>query len=617
MRRVPLKTRVLILAITIVTAGIILQAALQVDSLIAAWLDSSLRLADLAGQQTKEFLLVRLEEKARQPRPVALNWAEMARYDERLAQLVEATMAQVPAVAEISIAGPDGGIVVSSNRSIYDSPLRSRESLRGLAAMSSWTRAQRLFSRGRDYEVRIALGMGDDPTPVFTIQVLVSTALLRHAIEPGLRATVAGSAAMLAGSIVVIYLLTSLGARHAKRISELVDRVARGEVPASDTAGTRLDGDFAAVESKLNLLGHQFRGALDDAEELRESVAKIVERLEEAIFIFGPGEKLVFCGGAAGKLVGIDSGGCIGQSLERVFPAAEPLGGLLRNAFDKLESVSAAPLTKLNPNGSSELLVTVDFLAERGAGDRTGALVRIRDRAGARKLEDRMNLLSRFERISLLTGGVAHEIKNPLNSIVARLDLLESMLDPKDGESSQEVQAIAREVERLDRVVRTFLDFNKPVKPAMEEVRLHELVREVAELVRPSAQRSGVIVRLDSVAETTVQGDADLLKQALLNIVVNGIEAMPGGGVLLLEVAGHGGQARLTVADNGPGIAEADREKIFQLYYTTKRSGSGMGLATAYRTVQLHGGSMSVESQPGQGARFLITLPLAADGSRP
>jgi signal transduction histidine kinase len=221
-----------------------------------------------------------------------------------------------------------------------------------------------------------------------------------------------------------------------------------------------------------------------------------------------------------------------------------------------------------------------------------------------------MGLLSRLDAINRLTGGVAHEVKNPLHSIAARLALLDSMIGEDSPEAAEEIRVIGEEVERLDRVVRTFLDFTRPVEMAQEELDLAEIAREVAALVEPDAARRSVSVHFRSRPERVpLWGDPDLLRQALMNLAVNALDAMPQGGTLSLDVELRARDAQLTVADTGVGIPATRREKIFQLYFTTKKDGSGLGLAMVYRAVQLHGGSIDVESELGRGTRFRILLP--------
>jgi signal transduction histidine kinase len=240
-------------------------------------------------------------------------------------------------------------------------------------------------------------------------------------------------------------------------------------------------------------------------------------------------------------------------------------------------------------------------------------LVTLRDSESRKALASHLDLSSRLASISRLTGGVAHEIKNPLNAIAINLEVLRSRLAGDNGELKSEVDVIAREISRLDRVVKTFLNFTRPVEVKLTTLDAGETLREIGQLVEEQATRNQVdMIVFTPTAPAVAWADPDLLKQALLNIVVNGIEAMPNGGQLYLRLLLAGDEISLEVEDRGPGIPEEAQEKIFQLYFTTKTNGSGIGLAVAYQAVQLMGGMLAMRSQPGHGTMFRIDLPAVA-----
>lgn len=226
-----------------------------------------------------------------------------------------------------------------------------------------------------------------------------------------------------------------------------------------------------------------------------------------------------------------------------------------------------------------------------------------------------LDVAARLAAISRLTGGVAHEIKNPLNAIQLRLELLQARLGESDPELSAELELLSREVLRLNRVVKTFLDFSRPVEVRFENVDLAKLARELVDFVKPQAEAANIAV--ECVVPATpcpMSGDPDLLRQAILNLVTNAIEAMTdqGGGRLRLSLEPSADKWILAVSDNGPGIPEALREKVFQLYFTSKPAGSGIGLAMTYRAAQLHNGSVGFESEGGKGTTFRMEFPAAA-----
>jgi signal transduction histidine kinase len=237
--------------------------------------------------------------------------------------------------------------------------------------------------------------------------------------------------------------------------------------------------------------------------------------------------------------------------------------------------------------------------------------MQVRDAAGHRELESHLGTSARIDAMHQITSSVAHEIKNPLNSIAVRLDNLQDWASQDAPEAEQEIQLIFEEVNRLDRVVRTFLDFTRPVELAQEQVDIGKLVDEIAGLLKPDAQRRSIAVRFTSPRHPLfVRGDEDLLKEAVINIATNAIEAMPYGGTLTLTVQECGGRCNITISDTGVGIPESQRDKIFQLYFTTKKNGSGLGLPMAFRALQLHGGGIDLESEPGKGTNFHLNLPI-------
>jgi signal transduction histidine kinase len=207
---------------------------------------------------------------------------------------------------------------------------------------------------------------------------------------------------------------------------------------------------------------------------------------------------------------------------------------------------------------------------------------------------------------------VAHEVKNPLNAILLHVEVARAKLARGDTEVGQQMEIISREILRLDRVVKTFLDFSRPVELNLTTVPLQEFVNEVVELSRPQAEASQIRVSVAQEAEgVEVTVDRDLLKQAVLNVVVNAIQAMPEGGELRLEAQASEDTAEIRISDTGQGIPAELREKIFRLYFTTKKEGSGIGLAMTFRIVQLHDGTIDFTSEPGKGTSFFIRLPIA------
>lgn len=212
--------------------------------------------------------------------------------------------------------------------------------------------------------------------------------------------------------------------------------------------------------------------------------------------------------------------------------------------------------------------------------------------------------------LSRLSAGVAHEIKNPLNAMSIHLELLRTQLGGS-REAAEHLAVITGQLRRLDEVVQTFLKFSRPEQLALRPMSLLTLLNDIAPIAEAEGERAGVRVSVDCPADLPdIHADRSSLHNALLNLALNGCQAMPSGGTLHIAAARvAGNRVAVTVTDSGVGIPADQLDKIFNLYFTTKEGGTGIGLAMVYRTVQLHDGDITVESAPGRGTTFTVTLP--------
>ena len=221
-------------------------------------------------------------------------------------------------------------------------------------------------------------------------------------------------------------------------------------------------------------------------------------------------------------------------------------------------------------------------------------------------------LSRRIAMVGRLTAGVAHEMKNPLNAMTIHLELLKQKL--ATGKSaSQHVEIIGQEIRRLDERIQGFLKFVRPDEAKFGPVAIAPLLSSVLDAVQPEAQRAGVSIERGCTDRALkVEGDAAQLRDVFLNLAQNAIQAMPKGGRLAISCAAlPNRRVRVRVEDTGVGIAPENLAKVFELYYTTKERGTGVGLSMVYRTVQIHNGEIDVESTVGVGTTFMVVLPAA------
>lgn len=229
-------------------------------------------------------------------------------------------------------------------------------------------------------------------------------------------------------------------------------------------------------------------------------------------------------------------------------------------------------------------------------------------------LQRRARSAERLAELGTLTGGLAHEIKNPLSTVQLNLQLLEEDLDPKDEHQQRVIHrlhTVQRETGRMRETLDDFLRFAGKMELDRRPTDVNELLEELVDFFTPQAHLQRVQIRLRKAEGPIVASiDARLIKQAVLNLMINAVQAMPDGGELILSAGREDGRARIDVIDTGPGIAAEALPNIFNAYYSTKKSGTGLGLAISQRIVHEHGGAITVESEIGKGSDFRLSVPL-------
>lgn len=612
------KTRLTLQIVAIVAATAAVLSGVYLERLLESKLGDLIRVAQLSGEQVKNHLIRRVLEQSRDASQTDLaetkrRWLRLVREDPLLPPLLIGTIASSGAVVEILISYEDGRVIAASNPARLAKPAPPAASLRDWSRQSVWRKLWQVLTSQRDLELRVPLGVAATGPPVFTVHVIVSTVLLREAVVPELRSLAAVSLLCLLASTVLAALLARIAGRPLERVEQIIDQIAQGKAGA-ELPPPAQDGKLAAIESKLALLGQRIRGASQSADELRGRMDELLARLEGAIFLFDRHGRLVLAGGATDRFLGLSRWEGIGRSLEEVFPPSSAVGALVAASVEHRQRLTHHRAVSRLPDGAEiQLLVGVEVIEEFPSRERRGVIVTLRDAESRRQLESELDASWRREAIGRLLEGVAHEIKNPLNSISTHVQLLGLELGERAPELRQEIEIIAREIKTLDRMVVTLLDFTRPLELHLDETDLVELAREIAGLVAPGAAARGVTVVVDSELEAAfVRADRPLLRQAVMNVVLNGIESIERTGQVRLAVTASGGGYVLSVSDEGCGIPPEIRDKIFHLYFTTKGRGSGIGLAMTYRVVQLHGARLDFDSRPGEGTTFRFTFPAAA-----
>jgi signal transduction histidine kinase len=220
-----------------------------------------------------------------------------------------------------------------------------------------------------------------------------------------------------------------------------------------------------------------------------------------------------------------------------------------------------------------------------------------------------------------LASGVAHEIRNPLNAITMSVKRIRTEFRSNDAAVSDQAELdelldiLDGQTRRIDATVQQFLDYARPRPLAPRPVDLDQLLVEVGESTRALAESRGVSLGVESTSVGTARLDSDQIRQVLDNLLRNAIEATPAGGAVTLAATRAGDGVVITVSDTGAGIEPDHLPRIFDLYFTTKSDGTGIGLAVTHQIVTAHGGTLDVESHPGDGTTMFVRLPIESGGA--
>lgn len=504
------------------------------------------------------------------------------------------------------IVGRDGNVLADPDPAVVGKPSTAKSSLDDLMRAGPLAELRAIYAPGV-FEVSVPLTVGTQD--VGSIRVGVGTLLVRSALVEQLFWPAITALVVLVVSVFVAMLLAQLVLRPIHVIRSGLARLGRGELDVK----VELPAD-----AELRDLSDSFRQVTErlaaDRTELAEqrAIETVVDRLEDAVALFGTDGTLLFANAAMKQAIAAPmpeshvGGPHSGPMIAQLWPPEHPY----RAAVDQALAGQSIDLARpLQIPGSGDRLVLTHLVPGAAGGPPVGALLVSRDLAYLSQVESTIEYSRKLSKLNQLTAGIAHEIKNPLNATAIHLELLR-MLVADRPEAEQHVTVIADQVKRLDEVVQAFMKFARPEELHLQPVELAGVMERLQPILEAEAANHGVTLRLDVPADLpAVDGDPNLLEQAFLNLAINAFQAMPNGGTLRIGARAAAGRlVKIEVEDTGVGIAAEHLSRIFDLYFTTKPSGSGIGLSLVFRTVQLHNGEIEVQSTVGSGTIFRIQL---------
>ena len=526
----------------------------------------------------------------------------------------------------------DGVAFVHADRSLEGQPLPSGGDLTRLLGRSSLSQLVAIYSsQGQNLEYRQPL-FGD--REIGSIRIGVSTLLIREDLDGSLRPALLTALGALGVAVLVAMLLAQLLLRPIHMIRGGLTRLGKGELGVKLNLGQ--DVEFGELGTFFNTVSEQLSADRSHMAGQVKNLESAVEQLEDAVAIVNAKHELLFANPAMRTLL---PAATPGATLNALLPAEHPLRRLSEQTL--VNRQSRGPVSATFGDSGERLVMT--HAINDPKGELVGIMLVARNLEYLSEVQSTIRYSRKLAALGRLSAGVAHEVKNPLNAMMIHLELLRQKFMPRMARSStssgradiargepvepravavvepvdrdaalEHVQVIANEIRRLDEVVQGFLKFTRPEDLKLQPISLPALLEEIAPIVRPEAERAGVELVIECNGVPDVNGDPAMLRQAFLNLALNACQAMPNGGTLRIHCeAARGRRVRVSVIDTGVGIKPEHLQRIFDLYYTTKEKGSGIGLSMVYRTVQMHDGDIEVQSTPGVGTVFQVLLPQA------
>ncbi len=617
-----LKTKLVIAATSMVAAVVAVLSSLYISQILKQQVDYTFQSGEFVALEVFDSSREALSSDFTNARGDVTSPAFQQRFireslqsDPGLNSLLQSVVGYSPTIYDVAITDVSGKAIVHTDAGQIDKTVPQREDLVRVRNGGMWRQLSMVYGAPSVYEVRLPMQRNGSPFAV--VRVGVSTIFLRRAIRPQLVNALFLSGIAILLAMMLAAFLSNLALRPLEAISSRLDEMsgaaAQPLAPKGDT------DEFGVVSTKIDRLGKQMKDVKEVFSALKENIDQIMANLQDGVVLFSRENKAILVSASVESFLHKSRAELLGCDVEEIFADRPRIGRIVLDAFATHQPISNVEVLadgQRDGTGSARVQLSLDFIEEDG--ERIGALITLRDAESVHRIEDELELSRRMAAVGRLTSGVAHEVKNPINAIVVHLEVLRQKLGVLEPDAKRHIDVIGSEIRRLDRVVQTLVDFTRPMELRLQPTDLRKVVEDVVMLASPDAEKHGVHVVQDVTDEPLpVKIDSDLVKQAVFNVVINGLQAMGDRGTIWIRAHRKDGMAEIAITDQGGGIPPEVREKIFNLYFTTKKGGSGIGLPMTYRVVQLHNGEMRFDSIMGEGTTFLLRFPIVEAAREP
>ena len=539
------------------------------------------------------------------------------RADKGIRNILDSAIAYSPNVIHAAIVDDTGTAVVHSDSEREGHTMEGHLPIASLIEMRPIGRIRAIFRYVSSYEIREPLLIGDRE---WHVSIGVSTLLMREQIWNEARTAVTTAAVSLLAALLFSLVLSQWMLRPIHVIRSGLARLGQGEKDV--TLDLPAGEEFRQLGTSFDALSAQLTAARDQqASQPATAYETMVASLEDAVALFDANGMVMFANPAMDAVLPSLKPGI---RLADALPDGHEARGMIEEALRthraigptvvRLEEGTDDPRDPRRTRGDERERQLAVHPVPGPTGSLAGVMLVARNLDYLSQVHSTISYSRKLAALGRLFAGVTHEVKNPLNAMTIHLELLRGKLAKGDvpQEVAKHADVISAEIKRLDEVVVNFLKFTRPEELKLEPVDIGRMIAHVARTVEPEARAHGVTVKVDvPEALPAVSGDASMLGQVFMNLAVNAVQAMPEGGALRFDARAAGRRVRIDVIDTGQGISPENLARIFDLYFTTKKKGSGIGLSMVYRIIQLHDGEVEVQSTPGAGTQFRIFLPQA------
>jgi signal transduction histidine kinase len=540
------------------------------------------------------------------------RFEDEVRNDRALASVFSGAIASVPSIEYIAVVDEHGVAITHTTASLQGQAIPPAPAAQRLVDEGMIAKLFDLSGK-HDYEFVQPIQRGGHR--VGSIRVGLSSNLVRAALYKPIRQSLVLVlvALLLAGLLSVA--LADFITRPLQKLIAALDAFGHGDFEMRlETAGA--DEDLDRLFRSFNTMTQRVAEDLTTSEERRLSLSALVDGLEDGVLLVALDGRVGLVNPTACRVLARPEHELVGRNIEMTLGPHHPLTDLWREALDPAGQRERSEV-RFDTDARGDHFLLLAYPAPRGREELSAVVLTIRNTDSLRKLTNLLDESHRMITWGQVALGVAHEIKNPLQAMNLHLELAREKIarppkEPDVNGALRNLEVVAQQIHRLDDVINGFLRFARMTHAQREPVQLNAVLTEVVGFLVNEAQRAGTEIHFTPrPGLPALFGDKAMLHQMFLNLLQNAVQAGPHHGPIEVTVEPSGKSAlAVRIEDHGKGIPRSEQPKVFELFFTTRESGSGMGLAIVQRAVHLHAGQIELQSDDGRGTNVRITLPL-------